>query len=134
MSQGKTALHKNVSSQDNGSTQVKEASSQPAVPILSQLSSQQSVPSQSQGCVPSQNQSQLDEKENQSEIYFAKVEFSGEYSRSLQRIPSQSSQDLKSSSWLLRSGQSDSQGRDYLASCTELLLNGQKTKNQKTDE
>ena len=133
LSQGKTALHKNVSSQDSGTTQVKEASSQPVVPTLSQLSSQKSVPSQSQGCVPSQNQSQLDEKD-QSEIYFAKVEFSGEYSRSLQRIPSQNSQDLKSSSWLLRSGQSDSQGRDYLTSCTELLMNDQKTKNPKTDE
>ena len=121
---------KNVSSQDSGSTQVDEASSQPVVPTLSQLSSQKSVPSQSQGCVPSQNQSQVDEKENQSEIDFAKAE----YSRSLQRIPSQNSQDLKSSSWLLRSGQSDSQGRDYLASCTELLMNDQKTKNPKTDE
>ena len=123
---------KNVSSQDSGSTQVDEASSQPVVPTLSQLSSQKSVPTQSQGCIPSQNQSQLDEKENidQSEIDFAKAE----YSRALQRIPSQNSQHLKNSSWLLRSGQSDSQGRDYLTSCTELLLNDQKSNNLKTDE
>ena len=115
-SQGQVLTHsrttQNVSSQDSVSTQG-NASSQPVVPTLSQLSSQKSV--------PSQNRSQLDEKENidQSEIDFAKAE----YSRALHRVPSQNSQDLKNSSWLLRSGQSDSQGRDYLTSCTELLLN-----------
>ena len=123
-SEGQVLTHsrttQNVSSQDSVSTQG-NASSQPVVPTLSQLSSQKSVPNQSQGCIPSQNRSQLDEKENidQSEIDFAKAE----YSRALHRVPSQNSQDLKNSSWLLRSGQSDSQGRDYLTSCTELLLN-----------
>ena len=118
---------KNVSSQDSGSTQVKEASSQPVVPTLSQLSSQKSVPSQSQGCVPSQNQSQLDEKENtQTEIDFTKADGTPKNT--------QNSQDLKNSTWLLRSSQSDSQGRDYLASCSELLLNNQKSNNPKTNE
>ena len=132
LTQDKPAPPENVSSQDSVSTQARDVSSQPVVPTLSQLSSQKSVPTQSQGCIPSQNQSQLDEKENidQSEIDFAKAE----YSRALQRIPSQNSQHLKNSSWLLRSGQSDSQGRDYLTSCTELLLNDQKSDNQKTDE
>ena len=121
LTQGKTALPGNVSSQGSVSTQARDASSQPVVPTLSQLSSQKSVPTQSQGCIPSQNQSQLDEKENidQSEIDFAKAE----YSRALQRIPSQNAQHLKNSGWLLRSGQSDSQGRDYLTSCTELIKN-----------
>ena len=132
LTQAKPAPPENVSSQGSVSTQARDASSQPVVPTLSQLSSQKSVPNQSQGCIPSQNQSQLDEKENidQSEIDFAKAEYSG----ALQRIPSQNSQHLKNSSWLLRSGQSDSQGRDYLTSCTELLLNDQKSNNQKTDE
>ena len=124
LTQDKTVLLENVSSQDSVSTQVKGTSSQPVVPTLSQQSSQKSVSNQSQGCVPSQNKSQLDEKENiQAEIEFAKADGTP-----------QNSQGLKSSSWLLRSGQSDSQGRDYLKSCTELLLNNQTSNNSKTDE
>ena len=124
LTQDKTVLLENVSSQDSVSTQVKGTSSQPVVPTLSQQSSQKSISNQSQGCVPSQNKSQLDEKENiQTEIEFAKADGTP-----------QNSQGLKSSSWLLRSGQSDSQGRDYLKSCTELLLNNQTSNNSKTDE
>ena len=124
LTQDKTVLLENVSSQDSVSTQVKGTSSQPVVPTLSQQSSQKSVSNQSQGSVPSQNKPQLDEKENiQAEIEFAKADGTP-----------QNSQGLKSSSWLLRSGQSDSQGRDYLKSCTELLLNNQTSNNSKTDE
>ena len=124
LTQDKTVLHENVSSQESVSTQVSNASSQPIVPTLSQFSSQKSVSNQSQGRVGSRNQSQLDEKENiQTEIEFAKADGTP-----------QNSQDLKSSSWLLRSGQLDSQGRDYLKSCTELLLNNQTSNNSKTDE
>ena len=70
LTRGTTALQENVLSQDGVSSQVKGASSQPVVSTLSQFSSQKSVSAQSQGCVPSQNQSQLNEKENidQSEI------------------------------------------------------------------
>ena len=106
LTRGTTALQENVLSQDGVSSQVKGASSQPVVSTLSQFSSQKSVSAQSQGCVPSQNQSQLDEKENidQSEIDFAKAE----YSRALQRFPSRNSQDLKNST-----------------SCTEVLFDDQ---------
>ena len=114
LTQGATVLHENVLSQNGVSSQVKGASSQPVVPKLSQFSSQKSVSAQSQGCVPSQNQSQLDEKENidQSEIDFAKAE----YSRALQRFPSQNSQNLKNSS------------------CNEIVLDDKKSINPKTDE
>ena len=127
LTQGATVLHENVLSQNGVSSQVKGASSQPVVSTLSQFSSQKSVSAQSQGCVPSQNQSQLDGKENaQTEIDFTKADGTPKNT--------QNSQDLKNSTWLLRSSQSDSQGRDYLASCSELLLNNQKSNNPKTNE
>ena len=122
--QGKTVLNENVLSQESVSTQVRDVSSQPVVPTLSQLSSQKSVSTQSQGRVRSQNQSQLEETENvQTEIDFTKADGTP-----------QNSQDLKNSRWLLKSGQPDSQGRDYLKSCSELLLNNQKSKNPQTNE
>ena len=125
--QGKKVLQENVLSQESVSVQVRDVSSQPVVPTLSQLSSQKSVSTQSQGRVPSQNQSQLDEKENaQTEIDFTKADGTPKNT--------QNSQDLKNSTWLLRSNQSDSQGRDYLASCTKLLFNNQKSNNPKNNE
>ena len=120
--QGKTVLNENVLSQESVSTQVRDVSSQPVVPTLSQLSSQKSGSTQSQGRVRSQNQSQLEENV-QTEIDFTKADGTP-----------QNSQDLKNSRWLLKSGQSDSQGRDYLKSCSELLLNNQKSKNPQTNE
>ena len=119
LTQGKAVLQENVLSQESVSVQVRDASSQPVVPTLSQLSSQKSV--------STQNQSQLDEKENaQTEIDFTKADGTPKNT--------QNSQDLKNSTWLLRSNQSDSQGRDYLASCTKLLFNNQKSNNPKTNE
>ena len=135
LSQDRTSLNENVSSQNSLSTQARDASSQPVVPTLSQLSSQKSVSTQSQGRgnVPSQNRSQLDEKENvQTEIDFVLANGTPLNSQNLAN-----SQNVANSSlvgWLLESGQTDSQGRDYLTSCSELLLKDQKSNKPETDE
>ena len=138
LTQDRTALNANVSSQNSLSTQVRDASSQPVVPTLSQLSSQKSISTQSQGRgnVPSQNQSQLDEKENvQTEIDFVLANGTPLNSQNSQNVAN--SQNLANSSlvgWLLESGQSDSQGRDYLTNCSELLLKDQKSNKPETNE
>ena len=135
LTQDRTAFNENVSSQNSLSTQARDASSQPVVPTLSQLSSQKSVSTQSQGRgnVPSQNRSQLDEKENvQTEIDFVLANGTPLNSQNLGN-----SQNVANSSlvgWLLESGQSDSQGRDYLTSCSELLLKDQKSNKPETNE
>ena len=135
LSQDRTSLNENVSSQNSLSTQARDASSQPVVPTLSQLSSQKSVSTQSQGRgnVPSQNRSQLDEKENvQTEIDFVLANGTPLNSQNLAN-----SQNVANSSlvgWLLESGQTDSQGRDFLTSCSELLLKDQKSNKPETDE
>ena len=135
LTQDRTTLHENVSSQNSLSTQARDASSQPVVPTLSQLSSQKSVSTQSQGRgnVPSQNRSQLDEKENvQTEIDFVLANGTPLNSQNLAN-----SQNVANSSlvgWLLESGQTDSQGRDFLTSCSELLLKDQKSNKPETDE
>ena len=135
LTQDKPAPPENVSSQDSVSTQARDVSSQPVVPTLSQLSSQKSVSAQSQGRgnVPSQNRSQLDEKENvQTEIDFVLANGTPLNSQNLGN-----SQNVANSSlvgWLLESGQSDSQGRDYLTSCSELLLKDQKSNKPETNE
>ena len=138
LTQAKPPPPENVSSQGSVSTQARDASSQPVVPTLSQLSSQKSVSTQSQGRgnVPSQNRSQLDEKENvQTEIDFVLANGTPLNSQNSQNVAN--SQNLANSSlvgWLLESGQSDSQGRDYLTSCSELLLKDQKSNKPETDE
>ena len=108
---GSVSAQETVQTQPNISTH--DAASQATVPSRPQLSqtggSIHNSPCQSQEKSQSQKRSQYDEKEN-----IQKLETIPEYAS---RAPSQNSQDLKKP-------QSDSQGRDCLASCTQILFNG----------
>ena len=116
---GSVSAQETVQTQPNVSTH--DAASQATVPSRPQLSqtggSIHNSPCQSQEKSQSQKRSQYDEKEN-----IQKLETIPEY---VSRSPSQNSQDLKKP-------QSDSQGRDCLASCTQILFNG--GSQQTTDE
>ena len=116
---GSVSAQETVQTQPNISTH--DAASQATVPSRPQLSqtggSIHNSPCQSQEKSQSQKRSQYDEKEN-----IQKLETIPEY---VSRSPSQNSQDLKKP-------QSDSQGRDCLASCTQILFNG--GSQQTTDE
>ena len=127
LTQAEAAPQEKVSTQDSVSTQVQGVLSQPVVPTLSQLSSQKSVatlsnfdPAGSQKT----SQSTRTEKESQPEIQF---------SEAIPSTPSQNSQNLKDTSWLLTSGQANSQGRDSL-NHSQLLSNDENSNQPKTDE
>ena len=132
--QSQIATQKNVSTQ--ASVPSKDAASQATVPTLSQLSQTQ-APNWSSKFLPpiqnnatpysSQKQSQCDEKENINQL---------ETTNASSGAPSQNSQsqDLNKSCWLLKSGQSDSQGRGYLESCTQILVDAENPNKPKNNE
>ena len=116
--QSQIATQENVPSQD--------ASSQATVPTLSQLSQTQAPVQNNATPYSSQKQSQCDENENINQLETTNA--SGAPSQNSQ------SQDLNKSCWLLKPGQSDSQGRGYLESCTQILVNAENsTKTQKNE-
>ena len=115
--QSQIATQENVPSQD--------ASSQATVPTLSQLSQTQAPIQNNATPYSSQKQSKC-EKENINQLE----------TNNASGAPSQNSQsqDLNKSCWLLKPGQSDSQGRGYLESCTQILVNAENsTKTQKNE-
>ena len=116
--QSRIATQENVPSQD--------ASSQATVPTLSQLSQTQAPVQNNATPYSSQKQSQCDEKENMNLLETTNA--SGAPSQNSQ------SQDLNKSCWLLKPGQSDSQGRGYLESCTQILVDAEIPTKPKTNE
>ena len=116
--QSRIATQENVPSQDS--------SSQATVPTLSQLSQTQAPIQNNATPYSSQKQSQCDENENINQLETTNAS----------DAPSQNSQsqDLNKSCWLLKPGQSDSQGRGYLESCTQILVNAENsTETQKNE-
>ena len=116
--QSRIATQENVPSQDS--------SSQATVPTLSQLSQTQAPVQNNATPYSSQKQSQCDENENINQLETTNA--SGAPSQNSQ------SQDLNKSCWLLKPGQSDSQGRGYLESCTQILVDAEIPTKPKTNE
>ena len=92
---------------------------------LSQLSQTQAPIQNNATPYSSQKQSQC-EKENINQLETTNA--SGAPSQNSQ------SQDLNKSCWLLKPGQSDSQGRGYLESCTQILVDAENPTKPKTNE
>ena len=123
-SQRQVLVQSQIATQENVPS--RDASSQATVPTLSQLSQTQAPVQNNATPYSSQKQSQCDEKENINQLETTNA--SGAPSQNSQ------SQDLNKSCWLLKPGQSDSQGRGYLESCTQILVNAENsTKTQKNE-
>ena len=129
-SQRQVLVQSQIATQENVPTQAsvpsQDAASQATVQTLSQLSQTQAPIQNNATPYSSQKQSQCDGKENMNQLETTNA--SGAPSQNSQ------SQDLNKSCWLLKPGQSDSQGRGYLESCTQILVDAEIPTKPKTNE